>query len=363
MNWFIRIVNFRSAMIARILKIVLLISVVSVECASAQVGVDKKLKINNLLVCSDIKIERDDFCAEENGNTLIEGSVESADVPRVRPKSRSLSRSEGKFVPSSIKPFGSVVFGDSNASYGHKFKTIPFRVLNHTESEKIEIEKALCLWQKTTPVLFRSPSADELRADESPLADPAKQRIVTFDGLQLDCSVTLYANGNNTKVKSGSCFNTSGGYTGLQAITHEIGHVLGLDHEHLHPLVDRYVNFQLSSEKFKLNFTQYGFDSAKGDTRQPANALFPKIYDAASVMHYPTLQTGYFFEGKEFVDRDSPISFKSKSGKPSNDLIEETEKMLKNLKIDVNYVGQGFCVSKGDQAAIRKLYKDKKPDG
>ena len=103
------------------------------------------------------------------------------------------------------------------------------------------------------------------------------------------------------------------------SMMHEIGHALGLEHEHTRPDRDQYIS---------INWQNINTEKLRNFDMSTANKLNYGPYDYASIMHYGE----YFF---------------SANGSPT----------ISALRIDSSVIGQRLAPSVGDIEAITALYK------
>ncbi|KAJ0392468.1 hypothetical protein P43SY_008417 [Pythium insidiosum] len=147
-----------------------------------------------------------------------------------------------------------------------------------------------------------------------------------------DCFATLgYAAGQAMNLNFGpSCFNGDGGF---RVAVHELGHVVGLVHEHTHP--DRAVVVLRNS--LTLSADNYLVDRTHERT----------AYDAQSVMHY-SRETGIC------IPRDRTARYCDLDQTAANGCIEATPDMC-DASQD-NAFGRSTTLSAADVATLARLY-------
>ncbi|XP_013417909.1 zinc metalloproteinase dpy-31 [Lingula anatina] len=151
--------------------------------------------------------------------------------------------------------------------------TIPFTYdpnneTAHTDSQKEIIREAMTVWEENTCLRFLELTSDEAAAMTS--------EYIFITARSSGC----YSYVGRTKIAQdlnlhSACFSM----TALGTIVHEMGHAIGLFHEHVRSDRDLYVTVDLDSTKqgFEGNFIQ-------PDAGMTTNHEVP--YDYGSVMHY-----------------------------------------------------------------------------
>jgi hypothetical protein len=202
-------------------------------------------------------------------------------------------------------------------------------------SGRIFIQQAIATWQRTTHVIFRQLSGTR---------DWQRENYVKFSGQKDQCS------SNSLGVKEASANNDEdnninvvqiAGCGSWGRIAHEIGHVLGLGHEHSRGNRDNYITVLWSNIDQPKQFCRVIWDQ---------QALANTSYDYDSIMHYaPTrsvkrssdcIQAKY--DGKE-----SCLAFL-----PDQDKLDQQRRALgSNIK-----PGQRDHLSDGDVARVNALY-------
>jgi Astacin (Peptidase family M12A) len=340
----------------------LIFAICLVSFATAQVDTAPD-PIPPILKCDAIEIREDSFCAVPRQTILAEEIKENGKNIFKESFAVNSSRSRNSSIAVGIYPKGSVIFSDNlSKNYGHRYTTIPYRISDdHTGLEKAEIERAMCNWQKTTVVRFREPRRAEVLADRKLGDNSGRRRVVVFDKGTKGCAVRSVSNGNNVEVNTGSCFATSSFYSGFQTILHEIGHVLGLSHEHIHPLVSNYLKINMTSKIFAEKFDQYGFSNHLVQVRPSSVATLDKnFYDFASVMHYPITTTKFEFEGYSYTGTsDVPLYFEDNLISFSGLRSPTIQRALLAAKVTESQIGHSYCVSLGDQKSVDQIYAKK----
>jgi astacin len=163
------------------------------------------------------------------------------------------------------------------------------------------IADAIAHWEEHTPLRFVA------RSQSDAAEHPHYLNFVTSSG----CSSHVGRIGGQQRVWIGNACSTGN-------VIHEIGHAIGLYHEHTRPDRDGHlqVNWENIRDGKSHNFEQqlYGGEQLGA-------------YDFGSIMHYGA----YFF---------------SRNGKPT----------LQTLNADAAPIGQRFALSAGDVASVNRMY-------
>ena len=146
----------------------------------------------------------------------------------------------------------------------------------HSSAEKDTIRRGLRLWEQTTCVRFREYSSESQ---------------ITGNGIKFN-------KGNGCWSYVGSVGSTpqiislGNGCVQEGIAAHEVGHALGLFHEHMRPDRDRYIKVNLANA---YSGTEAAF------AKNSADDTYGAPYDYSSVMHYDSLGFSIDYWGKKRV--------------------------------------------------------------
>jgi hypothetical protein len=198
-------------------------------------------------------------------------------------------------------------------------------------AERDKIETAMCWWTSVTPVQFKRAEGSDLPPNVLHIytAKPAKglERELDhpFDPTD-DCYSWRYSRvvrlWNLMVLARPDCQADVG------TIAHELGHILGLDHEQKRPDSDRWivVDWPAIEKDWKTDAKKQIYPDVAEEYKLRSTLLTAKYaYDLNSIMHYSPDQYGRHMR---------PVA-----------------------TAPTNVVGQRSCVSVGDQQAIVDIYK------
>ncbi|CAG5093979.1 Similar to bmp1: Bone morphogenetic protein 1 (Xenopus laevis) [Cotesia congregata] len=134
---------------------------------------------------------------------------------------------------------------------------------NFTGQEYLLIRKAMQVWEKSTCVKF------------VPRIQDLHPKYVAIDKLSCGCCYyyNYFQTGPHQLSLNNGCFH-------VRTVLHELGHVIGLEHEHIRP--DRDENIKIIEDNIKPEFMN-DFEKLSSDEIDTLN----QPYDHESIMHYP----------------------------------------------------------------------------
>jgi hypothetical protein len=203
-------------------------------------------------------------------------------------------------------------------------------------SDRPIVQQAIMAWQRATHVRFRQLSGTR---------DWRRENYVKFSGQKDQCSSNSFgvkeASSNNDEDNNINVVQIAGCGRSWGRIAHEIGHVLGLGHEHSRGHRDNYITVLWGNIDQPKQFCRVIWDQ---------QALASTSYDYDSIMHYaPTRAVKRSSDciRAKYDGKESCLAFL-----PDQDKLDQQRRALgSNIK-----PGQRDHLSAGDVARVNVLY-------
>jgi hypothetical protein len=211
-----------------------------------------------------------------------------------------------------------------------------------TGSDRAAIQQAIAAWQRATDVRFKELSGARDWQSESYVKFSGKNAQCTTNslGVKERLSGKVNEDDNINVVEVAGCGQNWG------HIAHQIGHVLGLGHEHSRGDRDYYITIQWSNIDGPKQFCRVIWDQ---------QALANTTYDYDSIMHYAPDRAAKRSSGCKKVVYDGKedcLSFL-----PNQERLEQQRQTLgRNIK-----PGQRDHLSEDDIARVNTLYPSSSP--